>query len=58
MCKKFLKEYSCIDVKEKVFLLNKGIRYNFVKIVDKVTVWKYPKTTELFIALAEYNLNK
>jgi len=58
MCNKFLDEYPCINVKEKTFLLNKGIRYSFVKIIEGVTTWKFTKSTELFTALAEYNLNK
>lgn len=58
MCNKILDEYPCTEVKEKTFLLNKGIRYSFVKIIQGVTTWKFEKTTELFIALTEYNLTK
>lgn len=58
MCNKILDEYPCVSVKEKVFLMNKGIRYSFVKIVEGTTIWKFPKSVKLFNALAEYNLNK
>lgn len=34
-----------------------GIRYTFVKEVDQVTVWKFKKNENLFLALAEFYKN-
>lgn len=49
--KRFDKEYSTQYTPEKEYLLNKGIKPSFVKIVDGVTTYKYTKTSELFSAL-------
>ena len=35
-----------------------GIRYTFVKEVDQVTVWKFKKNENLFLALAEFYGNR
>lgn len=49
------KEYSCTYSKECAFLMEKGIRYTFVKVDEnKMTIWKFKKTRELFLALAEF----
>lgn len=35
--------------------MEKGIRYTFVKVDEnKMTIWKFKKTRELFLALAEF----
>lgn len=47
-------EYSTPFVKEKEYLSSKGIRFTFLKYIDGVTVFKYKRTRELFLALAEY----
>lgn len=52
--KKFDVEYSTPFVSEMKYLLNKGIKYTFVKSIDGVTTYKYKKTPELFNALCEY----
>lgn len=54
------KEYSCVWHKECVYLMNEGFRYTFVKLDDKgVTTWKFKKSRELFLALANfYNSSK
>ena len=52
--KKFDKEYSTQYTPEKEFLLSKGIRPSFVKVINEVTTYKYCKTPELFNALAFY----
>lgn len=50
--KKFDKEYSTQYTPEKDFLLSKGIKPSFVKVIHEVTTYKYQKTSELFNALA------
>ena len=52
--KKFDKEYSTNWIKERDFLMSKGIRYVFVKEIDGVDTWKYIKDYKLFSALAEF----
>lgn len=49
-------EYMTQWRKEVNFLLEKGIRYVFVKKVGeyKIPQYKYKKTPELFLALAEF----
>lgn len=55
----FLNEYLCAYTEEHKFLRDKGFRYNFVKIIDGVTTWKYSKSVELYEALIEfYKINK
>lgn len=56
--KKFDKEYSTQYTPEKEFLLSKGIRPSFVKVINEVTTYKYCKTPELFNALAFYYAQK
>lgn len=52
--KKFDKEYSTQYTPEKEYLLSKGIKPSFVKVVDEVTTYKYTKTPELFSALVSF----
>lgn len=51
---KFLNEYFCGYTEEHNFLRSKGFKYNFVKEIDGVTVWKYPKSVQLYDALKEF----
>ena len=52
----FDKEYSTQWKREVEFLNNKGIKYTYVKKHYKypVSTYKYTKTPELFLALAEF----
>lgn len=50
----FINEYPCCYTAEHNFLHSRGFRYNFVKIIDGVTTWKYPKTKQLYETLIEY----
>jgi len=52
----FLNEYPCTFVEEYLFLKSKGFRYNFVKVVDGTTTYKYTKSVELYDALKEFYL--
>lgn len=53
--KKFDKEYSTQYPIEHLFLKESGINYTFVKKDNEgLTVWKYKKTEELFLALAKF----
>ena len=55
--KKFDKEYATQFIDEVKFLKNKGIKYEFVKSVNGIDIYKYTKTKQLFLALYEfYNL--
>jgi hypothetical protein len=57
MCKSNLEEYYCTNEKEKEYLISKGFKYNFVKEIfdtKKTTVWKFTKSSDLFLALTEY----
>lgn len=54
--KKFDKEYSTQYTPEKEYLLNKGIKPSFVKVVNGVTTYKYTKTSKLFSALMSFYL--
>ncbi|MCR2050652.1 hypothetical protein NSB25_25805 [Acetatifactor muris] len=54
--KKFDKEYSTQYTPEKEYLLNKGIKPSFVKVVSGVTTYKYTKTSKLFEALMSFYL--
>ena len=49
--KKFDYEYATQYPKEMKYLESIGIRYIFVKELNKVTTYKYTKTPELFKAL-------
>lgn len=52
--KKFDKEYSTQYSPEKEYLMSKGIKPSFVKVIDGVTTYKYTKTSELFLALVSF----
>ena len=54
----FDKEYSTQWVAEMQWLRSQGIRYSFVKTIDKITTYKYEKTSELFKALAIFYAKK
>ena len=54
--KKYDKEYSTQYTPEKEYLLSKGIKPSFVKVIDEVTTYKYQKTPELFNALVFFYL--
>ena len=56
--KKYDKEYSTQYTPEKEYLLSKGIKPSFVKVVNEVTTYKYSKTSELFEALAFFYAQK
>lgn len=49
--RKFDKEYSTQFIEEVKFLKSCGIKYEFVKVVDNITIYKYKKTSMLFKAL-------
>ena len=51
---KFINEYPCTYVEEHKFLQRLGFKYNFVKVVDGVTTWKYPKSPELYESLIRF----
>lgn len=52
------KEYQTSFLDEVLFLKSKGIRYTWVyKNEDGLSVWKYKKTKELWMALAEMYSN-
>jgi hypothetical protein len=53
-------EYYCTNNKERDYLESKGFKYTFVKeILDtkKTTVWKYEKSKDLYLTLAEFYNN-
>ena len=52
--KKFDKEYSTQYSPEKEYLMSKGIKPSFVKVIDGITTYKYTKTSELFLALVSF----
>lgn len=54
--KAFDSEYMTEWVREVKFLADKGIQYTFVKKTPKYKIkqYKYTKTPELFVALAEF----
>lgn len=56
--RKFDKEYSTQYTPEKEYLLKKGIKPSFVKIIDGVTTYKYTKTSELFLVLVSFYMKK
>lgn len=51
------KEYSCLSSSEQLYLSDCGIRYNFVKVIDGVTTYKYKKSKKLFNALSKFYEN-
>lgn len=52
------KEYQTSFLDEVLFLKSKGIRYAWVyKNEDGLSVWKYKKIKELWLALAEMYSN-
>lgn len=52
--KVFDKEYSTSYMKEKQWLSNHGIPYEFVKVIDGITFYKYKKTSVLYKVLFEF----
>lgn len=51
---KFDKEYSTQYLHEMKSLLDRGIKYTWVYVNEEgITVWKYKKTRQLWLALAE-----
>lgn len=50
-------EYATSFVDEYQWLKNHGIRYEFVKVNDDITVWKYKKTPKLFECLKNFYIN-
>lgn len=56
--KKFDKEYATQFVPEMKYLLERGVKYAFVKDVDGITTYKYTKTPKLFVCLAEFYIDK
>ena len=54
---KFDKEYSTQWLAEKIWLSDHGIDYVFVKNIDGIDTFKYTKTFELFVCLAEFYSN-
>ena len=55
--KKFDKEYSTsFYYGEVLYLRLQGIRYEFVKLIDGISIYKYKKTPELFKALESFYL--
>ncbi len=56
--KKIDREYATQQVDEMQWLKQQGFDYTFVKIIDGITVYKYTKTSDLFVALAYYYLKK
>lgn len=47
-------EYPTTDLMEVKYLGDLGIRYNFVKVIDGATIYKYIKNKQLFEALSNY----
>lgn len=53
------KEYATQLMDEVKWLLNHGIKYTFVKVTEeKITIYKYKKTSELFNSLALFYSQK
>ena len=51
------KEYNCVWWNECEYLMNHGIRYEFVKEMNGVTTWKFKKNEKLFLTLAQFYSN-
>lgn len=56
--KKYDKEYSTQFSPEKDYLLSKGIKPSFIKVINNVTTYKYTKTSDLFKELAIFYAQK
>lgn len=57
--KKWDKEYATSFLDEVIELRKKGIRYTWVyKNADGISVWKYTKNRDLWLALADMYKNK
>lgn len=56
--KKYDKEYSTQYSPERDYLLEKGIKPSFVKVIDGVTTYKYTKTSKLFDLLSFFYKDK
>lgn len=56
--KKYDKEYSTQFSPEKDYLLSKGIKPSFTKVINNVTTYKYTKTSDLFKELAIFYAQK
>ena len=52
--KNFEYEYSTSYSLEVAWLMDCGIKYNFVKEINGVTYWKFKKSKKLGLALAEF----
>jgi hypothetical protein len=52
--KKFDREYATSYRSEVLFLRGKKVYYEFVKIIDGISIYKYRKTPELFKALESF----
>lgn len=53
------KEYATQLMDEVEWLSNHGIKYTFVKVTEeKITIYKYKKTSELFNSLALFYSQK
>lgn len=50
-------EYSCVWYEEFDYLIKHGLRYTFVKTINNVTTWKFKKTEQLFLLLADFYSN-
>ena len=51
-------EYSTQWVREMKWLETNGVFYDFVKVLNGVTTYKYKKTSKLFHLLAEFYKNR
>lgn len=52
--KRFDREYSTSFHGEVEYLKIHGIRYEFVKLIDDISIYKYKKTPELFHTLESF----
>ena len=50
-------EYSCVWYEEFDYLMKHNLRYTFVKTINNVTTWKFKKTEQLFLLLADFYSN-
>ena len=50
-------EYNCVWWDEFSYLTKHGIKYEFAKTVDGISVWKFRKTEKLFRTLADFYSN-
>jgi len=51
------REYNCVWYEEFDYLIKHGLRYTFVKTINNVTTWKFKKTEQLFLSLADFYSN-